>query len=624
YPLINNGELKAKLSVGAQERLARIAEKSAKAEVNTNIYSSRDDELEARLVADKVVSLQTGDSSGDKVAILVRSRTHLSKIIEELKAREIDFRTTKLDPLGECAVVQDLMSLTRALMHPFDRVAWLSILRAPWCGLSLKDIHLLTHTNIKGPVYPLINNGELKAKLSVGAQERLPRIAEKIAKAQKLRGKVDFALLLESLWVELGGPACLSDASEMEDAQAFFELLRKFLESGVPFSVSALETRAKDLFATHDGTTKNPVEIMTIYKAKGLEFDHVILPGLGRVPRSDDNELLTWIEKDGDMLLAPVESLEIRKTNSLYDYIRHLKTEKLRLELTRLFYVACTRAKLTLNLYAHVKSVVEGIDGAEATVNVASRSLLSTIEGSLDAANITEVAGGSAKSDLLAREARPVKIELKRLKSSWKLPEPAPALERGEFALMPNVVEERESRPAFDWATEERKHIGTVLHRYFCRIVVKGIESWDEKLVDSEELSMRAMLRGLGLSKEKAKAGARESVNTLKAALADEQGRFVLSAHSEDEAEYQLTGIVDGVVKDVKIDRTFVDSEGVRWIIDYKTGSHKGDIKTFLENEKIRYSPQLMKYKEIFSAIEKEREIKCALYYPALGTLEEL
>ncbi len=84
------------------------------------------------------------------------------------------------------------------------------------------------------------------------------------------------------------------------------------------------------------------------------------------------------------------------------------------------------------------------------------------------------------------------------------------------------------------------------------------------------------------------------------------------------------TGIVDGAVKDVKIDRTFVDTDNVRWIVDYKTGSHKGDIEGFLESEKERYAGQLNKYKEIFTSIEEGREIKCALYYPALGTLVEL
>ena len=42
-----------------------------------------------------------------------------------------------------------------------------------------------------------------------------------------------------------------------------------------------------------------------------------------------------------------------------------------------------------------------------------------------------------------------------------------------------DIIEEREGRPSFDWAREESMHLGTVLHRYFCRVVTDGIENWD-------------------------------------------------------------------------------------------------------------------------------------------------
>ena len=40
--------------------------------------------------------------------------------------------------------VLDALALARALFNPEDRVAWLGVLRAPWCGLSLADLHKLT------------------------------------------------------------------------------------------------------------------------------------------------------------------------------------------------------------------------------------------------------------------------------------------------------------------------------------------------------------------------------------------------------------------------------------------------------------------------------------------------
>ena len=77
------------------------------------------------------------------VAILVRARTHLIETVALLKRHGIPFQAIEIDQLGERAVIEDLMALTFALLHPADRVAWLAILRAPWCGLTLEDLYAL-------------------------------------------------------------------------------------------------------------------------------------------------------------------------------------------------------------------------------------------------------------------------------------------------------------------------------------------------------------------------------------------------------------------------------------------------------------------------------------------------
>ena len=72
------------------------------------------------------------------------------------------------------------------------------------------------------------------------------------------------------------------------------------------------------------------------------------------------------------------------------------------------------------------------------------------------------------------------------------------------------------------------------------------------------------------------------------------------------------------------VDRTFIDTDGVRWIIDYKTSPHEGsDIEHFLEEQKRRYADQLNGYREAMQAIEPERTIRTALYFPLQGRLSE-
>ena len=100
--------------------------------------------------------------------------------------------------------------------------------------------------------------------------------------------------------------------------------------------------------------------------------------------------------------------------------------------------------------------------------------------------------------------------------------------------------------------------------------------------------------------------------------LEDEHGRWLLSAHAEARSEYALSLLEDGKLKTGIIDRRFVDADGTRWIVDYKTSRHSGtDLDAFLERERLRYAPQLERYASLIRGLEARR-VKVALYFPLL------
>jgi ATP-dependent exoDNAse (exonuclease V) beta subunit len=100
--------------------------------------------------------------------------------------------------------------------------------------------------------------------------------------------------------------------------------------------------------------------------------------------------------------------------------------------------------------------------------------------------------------------------------------------------------------------------------------------------------------------------------------LGDERGRWLLAAHPEARSEYALSVLEDGRLKTNIIDRSFVDGDGVRWIVDYKTSRHSGtDVDTFLEQERLRYAPQLERYAFLIRGLGAPR-VKVALYFPLL------
>ena len=162
------------------------------------------------------------------------------------------------------------------------------------------------------------------------------------------------------------------------------------------------------------------------------------------------------------------------------------------------------------------------------------------------------------------------------------------------------------------------RHLGTVVHRYLCRMAREGALSWSKERLSSEEGRISAMLRSLGLDKKEASKAARKGVERIMRALQDEKGRWILGGHTEEATEYAITAVVRGEIVHVVLDRTFVDSSGVRWVIDYKTGEHEGGgLEEFLASESQRYAPQLEMYAEALKAGGEKREIRKGLYYPA-------
>jgi ATP-dependent exoDNAse (exonuclease V) beta subunit len=86
--------------------------------------------------------------------------------------------------------------------------------------------------------------------------------------------------------------------------------------------------------------------------------------------------------------------------------------------------------------------------------------------------------------------------------------------------------------------------------------------------------------------------------------------------------ELAISGVVDGEIVNAIVDRTFVDGDGVRWIVDYKSGYHAGAaLDEFLAQERERYEPQLARYRTLFTQLDP-RPVRTALYLPRHARLE--
>jgi ATP-dependent exoDNAse (exonuclease V) beta subunit len=570
--------------------------------------------------AQRVVELLT--RAKGKSAILVRNRLHLDHIVPALREAGIPFRAVEIEELGAKQVVQDLYALTRALSHLGDRVAWLALLRAPWCGLTLEDLLAVCTPREKKEdrqlslfdappvedgkgslrrhdiVWDLLQN---VAHLSADGRARAERLRAVLAPqvAGRLRGTLRERV--EQAWLALGGPACAADATALGDAEIYLDELERMEEAG-DADIAALEQKLEKLFALPDvGAGEDAVEVMTIHKAKGLEFDTVIVPGLERLPRGGGKGLFAWKTMPaGRLLIAPIDETGSEE-GATYDHVRRLQREAEDIEAGRLFYVAATRAKERLHLLSCVKHDVGELR------EPSKRSLLAKVWWQ------ARPHFGAPPAGPEEERGAPVRDVLRRLPAAFAVPAPPPAavLHSTEEDAPRELIE-------FSWAGETARHVGTVVHRWLQRMAEDGLRGWDEARVDGLRTSFSEQLKQAGVPSADLSRSVERVGDALKKALQDERGRWVLGPHPEAMSEYRMRVRTARGMRTFVMDRVFRDAGGARWIVDYKTSRHEGaELDAFLDRELERYGPQLKGYREALA------DGKPALYFPLLGGWRE-
>jgi len=555
-----------------------------------------------------------------RIGILVQGRNHLVAVVAELARQGIAFRATDIDPLGKRPVVLDLLALTRALAHHADRPAWLAVLRAPWCGLTLAALYALLGDDREATIPELLRDPARCARLDDDDQVRLERawrVLETACAELRRHGLRD---TVERAWNALGGAATLVAERELDEAEAYFDTLAELeARQAGPADLERLGRALESLYAPSRERPDVRVELLTVHKAKGLQFDTVIVPGLERLPGRDRKRLLHWLKLPragrDDLIVAPVARAG-GNANPLYAWLESLEHEKLLQERRRLLYVAATRAERWLHLFGSAQ--VQGKDDPPTVRRPAAQSALGLLWPAVGHEFVERLAalGAVAGEEATAASRDP---PLRRLPARWEV---------GRTPRAPRIASQLVPRAAatplvqFDWASETARHVGTVVHRELQRIARDAVRSGPA----SEPLHRRWRheLAELGVPAELRAAAVERVANAVARTLAHERGQWLLDAsHRGSATELALTGRFDGDILRVVIDRSFVDDLGVRWIVDYKTSRHEGTgLEEFLDREQQRYRPQLERYATLMCKLGPE-PVRLGLYFPLLAAWRE-
>jgi DNA helicase-2/ATP-dependent DNA helicase PcrA len=338
---------------------------------------------EADAVADEIARLVAAGVPLAQIAILVRSNTDADPFLRSLNMREIPWRFSGNQGLYARPEIALLRHVLRAIAHPEDAQSLyalaasgpyaippdvLAALLAAAGRMHRPLLEVMADALRAGPA-PHADGGEAASGLAVVAQEdgeaagdrrEVPRLdaqawaalSRLLDSLQRLRalaatrttGEVLYAFLTESGWLgHLVKREQPGDDEAVQNIARFFEQVRRFGEVAALDRVPFFDSHLRATMAAGDDPPVaeadrdvDAVHVLTVHKAKGLEFTVVFLVGLvqGRFPargRTDPLDLPQELIRAG----APGREA-------------HIAEER------RLFYVAMTRARDLLFLTAAV------------------------------------------------------------------------------------------------------------------------------------------------------------------------------------------------------------------------------------------------------------------------------
>lgn len=503
----------------------------------------------------------------ESIAILVRSRHQLKWIIPALQQAGIAYQGNDIDALSHLPHLNDVWAITQALLMPFHRLAWLTLLRSPWGGLTLEDMDTLATTPYES-IYEALAHAHELTDLSAEGKLRARYIYHVFHQAYATRARQSLVDWVKQTLSALHLDALLSP-SEQQDLAPFWSLLSHFEQNGQLNDLVLFETHFKALYAQQ--VVSSRINIMTIHKSKGLEFDCVILPGLGRRATQQDKPLIRWLklpraQKSALWLVSPVHPMSNQR-DSLYDYLDKLDQEKEQYEMQRLFYVAVTRAKNSLILLDHHLNPTQG----------SFRTLLPQ--------QIFTPVSDNATNDSDQEEMI------------------YPLWERLPLSFYEQISPMKDPHSAvIRWAASSSldKLIGTITHellQWMCQ----------HHLQDPQQIPWSLAQRRLceaGILHAEQTEAMRQMQQQLHAFMLDPIGQWILAQHPHEKNEYALLATHQDELVTRIIDRTFHDQQQC-WIIDFKTGQKMLDIQ---------HQQQLNGYARLMQT-QTTLPLWCGLYY---------
>lgn len=284
--------------------------------------------------------------SPEKICVLSRGNKELDILAKEAKQVQIPVQVHASSQFSDRQEIRDAVALLRFLVNPSDNLSFLQCLRGPF--------HFVSDEKLQDLVDESWSSYFVRA---------LSKNWQPVFDMQKLLEKCRSQGII-SVWKEALRDHCYFDYLQALDSSGRKEAnlwklvsLLSTAEKMPGFSILDFLDEMTSPLVESDGdqdatpvVEPSKVNLMTIHASKGLQFEYVIVPFLGK--RSANSTVQFFLSDDeGAWTLALPNPEDGKMTKSLYgEVILENKKSREALELERLFYVALTRAEMGISL----------------------------------------------------------------------------------------------------------------------------------------------------------------------------------------------------------------------------------------------------------------------------------
>ncbi len=324
------------------------------------IICKEEEVLQEDAVCSKVVSLIKNGVQPSEICVLCKTNDQLSRIFQSLKTYKVPSQLHSSEAFHKRQEIKDLKIMIKFILNPHDNLNTLSFLRMPWVTIEEKIILKISKATTKGSsLWKTINGDKIFSDISEKLNEIIFDANTKGVVEAVRKFCIDSDFINQSLYYDETG----------RRESNIWKFLMSFNEDNLEFNfLDHIEHDEyeynEDSYSSSTGSdaipaiNPNMINLMTIHKAKGLEFKHVFIAFFDKTTRGKSNNTLALDRKSGKWAI-PYDLNGTKKASVLAQKIKDHENQIKDKEIDRQLYVAMTRAVDSLHIFVDHNSITQ-------------------------------------------------------------------------------------------------------------------------------------------------------------------------------------------------------------------------------------------------------------------------